>query len=204
MLSGNTSFLDVMLSFKTQKCSHSHPEDKNPTCFYYHSPADSRRQHLNLLQQAGELAYINVLFVPELMSAAQRALFAQNLVEYNYHVLNYKTKPCSFLSITEGCELGHFCPYVHPGDNLDDVAKFRERMAPALGTFLSTLKFYSSAILPSQLPSSPMLAAFFQDGCRDGKRRPRHTFVFPDGEEAYIHGAVLFAIIMGRSAGGDP
>ena len=172
--------IDIVLNFKTKPCSISHPFSIIPdTCPYSHGESDLRRPHVNLHSQS--LFYLAVLYVPGIMPSTQRYFFCQNLFEYNYHISNYKTKPCPYLEIADLCEMGKYCPYIHPGDSLDQIAKFRSGLNPPPAPFYSPI----SGLLES---ANGYIFPKEDASLVKGKRKARHSFTFPDGEDAYILG----------------
>jgi len=74
------------------------------------------------------LTYHNIYFLPKLVPEEQRLYFCQNLCEYSYHPLNYKTKPCPYLDINESCKLNKVCPYLHSEDNPSSLETYRKQL----------------------------------------------------------------------------
>ena len=120
------SLIEISLNFKTQKCSIQHDEKYSQTCVYYHNEIDCRRFHVDL--ETKNILYVNILFIPSVMSEPLRHKFSQSVLEYRYHILNYKTTVCPYLEIIESCELKDCCPYIHPCDNLTELKEFREKI----------------------------------------------------------------------------
>eukprot|EP01022_Parablepharisma_sp_SALTPOND_P011254 TRINITY_DN1467_c0_g1_i1.p5 TRINITY_DN1467_c0_g1~~TRINITY_DN1467_c0_g1_i1.p5 ORF type:complete len:327 (-),score=26.49 TRINITY_DN1467_c0_g1_i1:2482-3462(-) len=175
------SFTDVALYFKTKKCVNFHSPEENDICFYYHDDSDMRRAPLT--PDGKSLAYHNILFIPTLVSEDQRASFCQNLPEYSYHILNYKTKPCPYLTVNKTCGRQKFCPYIHPGDDLGPLAKYRERFI--VPPPLPLLKTRPEQALPEKV--LPALVP------KEDKKRPPYLYPISDQEDAYIfHAQVDF------------
>lgn len=101
---------DLVLRFKTLPCTQPHPEAANDSCPFYHSAEDCRRP---LFNASGSLAYMNILYIPGLVPEGDREKYSLNLAEYNYHVGNFKTKPCPYLRLNGACDLKLVCPYAH-------------------------------------------------------------------------------------------
>ncbi len=152
------SLIELSLHFKTQPCIISHPESFNDSCEFYHSESDRRRPCVN----DGSSSYLNILYIPKLVPECNKEKFALNLAEYNYHILNIKTKPCPYMSIDHCCPLQKNCPYIHKSeDNLDE------------------LNAYRSKFVGTKAPSAPLAAM---------KKVNEFTTVLENGEEAYISG----------------
>ena len=101
---------ELVLHFKTQPCTKSHSSSLNDSCHFYHSPEDRRRPLFGL---SGVPLYMGILYLPDMVPETDREKFSFNLVEYNYHIDNFRTKNCPRLKLNSKCDLGDVCPYVH-------------------------------------------------------------------------------------------
>jgi len=173
--------LETIFHFKTKPCKNSHPLADNASCPFSHGETDFRRSPIKI--NSPNLSYVGILYIPDIMPASQQFFFCQNLFEYNYHISNYKTKKCPYLMIVDNCELGKYCPYIHPGDNLDEINKFRLSLHSPPALFYSPISGIIDSANGNILRSSEALA--------NGKKKSKHILVLPDGEEAYILGHFL-------------
>ena len=168
-----TSFIDMVLHFKTKKCMDHHPINENETCFFYHDDSDLRRELLS--SDAKGLAYHHILFLPTMIPETQRSTFCQNLPEYSYHILNYKTKPCPYLAVEKSCAREKFCPYIHPGDDLASLIEYRK-------------KYISPPLLPAH-KVFPDISYSTQAMSKDLKTHPAYLYPISENETAYVYGA---------------
>lgn len=157
--------VDIMLNYKTKKCSYKH----NTICRFAHDDSDIRRFHIDLASHT--MNYWNILYIPNVIPTSQRSSFCQNIYEYNYHVVNYKTQECPYLEIAGVCQQGDYCHYIHPDDNLDEIVKFRSALNPPPISFNEFIDVTDNTI------SYPLHGL--------NKKIPKHIFILPDGEEAY-------------------
>eukprot|EP00826_Nyctotherus_ovalis_P021617 TRINITY_DN1700_c0_g5_i3.p1 TRINITY_DN1700_c0_g5~~TRINITY_DN1700_c0_g5_i3.p1 ORF type:complete len:256 (-),score=69.74 TRINITY_DN1700_c0_g5_i3:407-1174(-) len=166
------NLVDVMLNYKTKKCSYDH----NTLCRFSHSSSDFRRFHIDM--QSRTMNYWNILYIPGIMSEAQRFCYCQNMFEYNYHVLNFKTKPCPYLATVGVCQLADHCCYIHPSDCLEEIVTFRAGINPPPTSFNDSAEFIDNTGSYPVTSKGP------------DRKKPRHIFTLPDGEEAYVLGCV--------------
>lgn len=152
------SLIELVNRFKTLPCTAAHPASTNDACEFYHSATDHRRPVFS----GPDLAYLNILYIPKLVPEDRKENFALNLVEYNYHILNFKTKPCFCLGLSGNCPLGRFCSYTHTDDDLTELNEERRRIV-------------------SRKPSSPVESA-------DQKPKKKSPYIvsLSESEEAYI------------------
>ena len=150
--------IELSLHFKTQPCMKSHSEVYNDDCEFYHSSLDQRRPHFQ--SQSSTFLYLNILYIPKLVPEADKPKFALNLAEYNYHILNIKTKTCPYFELNGKCPLNHYCPYIHEDDRVDELNEYRRKLNR----------------ISQKATASP-------------EKANQHMVVLPSGEEAYVNGA---------------
>lgn len=181
------SLLDLVYRFKTAKCTNCHDENWNDSCAFFHSEKDMRRASFE--PKTGKIHYLNILFLPGITPEEQKENFAQNLTEFSYHIQNYKTQPCTYLEIMGSCSMQRFCPYIHPEDNLEELNKYREKLAQPtvqISTFsnnISPMKFQDS---PEKQNGKPKLLSQKKD-----KKGIKFMYKLENGEEVYVYGNFL-------------
>eukprot|EP00826_Nyctotherus_ovalis_P015739 TRINITY_DN144_c0_g1_i23.p1 TRINITY_DN144_c0_g1~~TRINITY_DN144_c0_g1_i23.p1 ORF type:complete len:325 (+),score=84.16 TRINITY_DN144_c0_g1_i23:48-977(+) len=114
-----------------------------------------RRVHgrVPLTKDGKQLTYHSIFFLPKLIPEEQRLYYCQNLSEYNYHPLNYKTKPCPYLDINEYCKLEKLCPYLHSEDKTSSLDVCRKHII--LPQMIPTLKAtQTTSHIPKSAPHS--------------------------------------------------
>lgn len=165
LIMADASFIDIMIRFKTNKCSVVHSPDKYDLCPFYHDDSDFRRNPIAF--DGINLTYHNSLFFPKLQADTQRSYYCQNIVEYNYHPLNYKLRHCPRLEIENHCELNKCCPYLHPDDNKETFQHYIKQLRPCE----ITLEFKADKSITQSVI---------------GSKEDPYLHSLPNGEQAYI------------------
>ena len=110
------NLLDISKYFKTHECKTTSRHNWN-ICPYYHNESDQRRHHIDGKNM--KFKYHSILPISDLSESPEE--FSQNLLEYSYHLENYKKKKCIYESTDSKCVNGIYCSYVHIGE---DIASF--------------------------------------------------------------------------------
>ncbi len=188
------SYLEVALHFKTQKCPGNHLVSVSDpdTCPYFHNEEDRRREPVDPLTRT--FTYHNILYMPKLVAESERDKFARNMVEYHYHVLNYKSKPCPYRSLAQQCPLGQFCPYSHPGEDLSSLNKYREELSQPPIHAKSAEKT-QILVEPPPLPVEIPMFALPQLSRQLSEGKPPYVHALPSKEETYIYGTQRSRIV---------
>jgi len=172
--------------FKTEECKKVHPAEYNEKCFYYHSLEDSRRKLFTDIFPPN-LNYMNILYLSHIIPDSEKLKFCLNLAEYNFHILNYKTKICPSQNIGKNCELAEFCPYIHQSENLSEFNKLRENYKNLISKFSFQFSFDSMKPKEAKKPKEPKM----KSSLMIINKKTDFIVEFENGEEGYIQGEKL-------------
>jgi hypothetical protein len=81
---------NIIQGYKTNKCNATHESTR--LCFKYHDEKDRRRK---------PICEENLMYIPKMCPEASqcsmkdKCIYAHNVLEIEFHPLNYKTKLCS-------------------------------------------------------------------------------------------------------------